>query len=109
VAEFKTQTYRNAAGQERIVTSVDGAVAAEFDGYYSPDSPTGKRLAARRAAETRKANTEKKTATNGRRTRKATAKTPTREPVDASAGSAPTPEAGMTSAERAAAAGTPTS
>lgn len=86
MAEFKPQTYRNAAGQERRVTSVDGAVAAEWDGFYAPDSPTGKRLTAQRAAETRRANAEAKPAkpaSNGRRARgKATAKTPTRDAVE---------------------------
>jgi hypothetical protein len=83
MAEFKTQTYRNAAGQERVVSSVDGAVAAEFDGFYAPDSPSGKRLASQKAAATRKASADKPAAK--RTTRKATAKTPTRDAVDSAA------------------------
>ena len=70
-------------GEERIVTSVDGAVNARADGFYAPDSPSGKRLAAQKAAETRRTNATKRTprkaAANGRR--KATRQTPTRDAV----------------------------
>lgn len=52
-------TYRNANGDERVVSSVDGAVAANAEGFYSPDSPSGRRLAGLKAAETRAANEAK--------------------------------------------------
>ena len=52
-------TYRNANGDERVVSSVDGAVAANAEGFYSPDSPSGRRLASLKAAETRAANEAK--------------------------------------------------
>lgn len=52
-------TYRNANGDERVVTSVERGIAAEFDGFYPPGSPSAKALSAAKAAETRKANAEK--------------------------------------------------
>ena len=69
-------TYRNAAGEERIVSSVDGKVAAEFAGFYHPDSPSGRALRAEKAAETRKANAAKKAPAKTATKRASAKKTP---------------------------------
>ena len=78
----------------------EGDVNARADGFYAPDSPSGKRLAAQKAAETRRTNATKRTprkaAANGRR--KATRQTPTRDAV--------TVEPGPSTPEEAAAAAT---
>lgn len=102
MTEFKPQTYRNAAGEERLVTSIDGAVNARADGFYAPDSPSGKRLASLKAAETRRTNsttTTRKKATNGRRKR--TTDTATGKQLDAAGEDTPPTGVTTTSADAA--------
>lgn len=42
----KPVDYVGAGGRKRRVSSREGAIAAEYDGFYAPDSPSGKRLTA---------------------------------------------------------------
>lgn len=104
MTEFEPKTYRNAEGRERRVTSQEGAVAAEWDGFYDPQSPSGKALSASRAAETRKANASRATATKRTATKRAAKKQPAKEPAAAGR----TNDDAQASAEAAAAAATPT-